>query len=222
MKQQSFSSLEQAHKKKRTKREAFLSEMGLVVPWVRLEELIAPHYNKPRKGRPQMPLSVMLRIYFLQQWYGLSDPGAEEALYDMHSMCDFSGLDLAHDAIPDETTILNFRHLLEADILIEMLFDTVSNYLEECALLLRGGTIMDATLIAASPSTKNAAKKCDPDISQTKRGNQWYFGMKAHIGVDAKSGLVHTVKTTTAKVYDARMTDDLTRPDDAAVFCDKG
>jgi len=222
LKQQSFSSLEQAHKKKRTKREVFLGEMDAVVPWARLEALIAPHYIKPRKGRPQIPLSVMLRIYFLQQWYGLSDPGAEEALYDMHSMRDFAGLDLAHDTIPDETTILNFRHLLEHHSLTEALFEEVSTYLEERALLLRGGTIMDATLIAASPSTKNKASKRDPEMSQTKKGNQWYFGMKAHIGVDAKSGLVHTVRTTTAKVHDARMTDGLTRKTDKAVFGDKG
>lgn len=222
MKQQSFSSLEQAHKKKRTKREVFLGEMDAVVPWARLEALIAPHYTKPRKGRPQMPLVVMLRIYFLQQWYGLSDPGAEEALYDMHSMREFAGLDFAHDTIPDETTILNFRHLLEAHNLTEALFGAVSEYLEDQSLLMRGGTIMDATLIAASPSTKNKSARRDPDMSQTKKGNQWYFGMKAHIGVDAKSGLVHTVKTTTAKVHDARMTDDLIRADDAVVFGDKG
>ena len=222
MKQQSFSSLEQAHKKKRTKREVFLGEMDAVVPWLRLETLIAPHYSKPRKGRPQMPLPVMLRIYFLQQWYGLSDPGAEEALYDMHSMRDFAGLELGHDAIPDETTILNFRHLLEHHELTEALFAEVTVYLEERSLLMRGGTIMDATLIAASPSSKNKSGKRDPEMSQTKKGNQWYFGMKAHIGVDAKSGLVHTVKTTTAKVHDARMTDDLTREDDRVIFGDKG
>lgn len=222
LKQQSFSSLEQAHKKKQTKREVFLGEMETVVPWCRLEALIAPHYTKPRNGRPQMPLSVMLRIYFLQQWYGLSDPGAEEALYDMHSMRDFAGLALARDAIPDETTILNFRHLLEKHKLTEALFDAVRTYLQERALLLRGGTIMDATLIAASPSTKNEAGKRDPDMSQSKKGNQWYFGMKAHIGVDAKSGLIHTVKTTTGKVHDAKLTDDLTRPDDTIVFGDKG
>jgi len=222
MKQRSFSSLEQAHKKKRTKREVFLSEMEAVGPWSRLEALIAPHYTKPRKGRPQMPLGVMLRIYFLQQWYGLSDPGAEEALYDMHSMRDFAGLDLARDVIPDETTILNFRHLLERHTLTEALFGAVSAYLEERSLLMRGGTIMDATLIAASPSTKNKSNKRSPDMSQTKKGNQWYFGMKAHIGVDAKSGLIHTVKTTTAKVHDAKMTDDLVRGDDTAIFGDKG
>jgi IS5 family transposase len=222
LKQQSFSSFEQAHKKKRTKREVFLGEMDSVVPWARLEALIAPHYIKPRKGRPQMPLVVMLRIYFLQQWYGLSDPGAEEALYDMHSMREFTGLDLVHDTIPDETTILNFRHLLEAHNLTEALFGAVTDYLEDQSLLMRGGTIMDATLIAASPSTKNQSAKRDPDMSQTKKGNQWYFGMKAHIGVDAKSGLVHTVKTTTAKVHDARMTDDLIRADDKVIFGDKG
>ena len=205
LKQRSFSSLEQAHKNKRTKREVFLDEMDAVVPWARLEALISPHYTKPRKRRPQMPLAVMLRIYFLQQWYGLSDPGAEEALYDMHSMRDFSGLDLAHDAIPDETTILNFRHLLEKHKLTEALFDAVKTYLEERALLLRGGTIMDATLIAASPSTKNEARKRDPDMSQSKKGNQWYFGMKTHIGVDAKSGLVHTVKTSTGKIVPLRV-----------------
>lgn len=222
LKQQSFSSLEQAHKKKQTKREVFLGEMEAVVPWARLEALISPHYTKPRKGRPQMPLAAMLRIYFLQQWYGLSDPGAEEALYDMHSMRAFAGLDMARNAIPDETTILNFRHLLEKHQLTEALFEAVKTYLQERALLLRGGTIMDATLIKASPSTKNEASKRDPDMSQSKKGNQWYFGMKAHIGVDAKSGLVHTVKTTTGKVHDAKLTDDLIRPDDTIIFGDKG
>jgi IS5 family transposase len=177
--------------------------MEAVVPWARLAALIDPYYTKPLKGRPQMPLSVMLRIYFLRQWYSLSDPTAKEALYDMRSMRNFVGLDLAHDAIPDETTILNFRHLLEA------LFDAVSIYLQDRSLLMRGGTIMDATLIAAAPSTKNEASKRDPQMSQSKKGNQWYFGMKAHIGVDPKSGLVHTVKTTTGKVHDAKMTDDL-------------
>ena len=222
MKQHSFSSLEQMHKKKRTKREIFLGEMEAVVPWARLAARIDPYYTKPRKGRPQMPLSAMLRIYFLQQWYSLSDPGAEEALYDMHSMRNFVDLDLAHDAIPDETTILNFRHLLEAHNLAGALFDAVSIYLQDRSLLMRGGTIMDATLIAAAPSTKSKARKRDPQMSQTKKGNQWYFGMKAHIGVDAKSGLVHTVKTTTGKVHDAKMTNDLIRADDTIILGDKG
>ena len=193
-----------------------------MVPWARLSALNTPLYCKPRKGRPQMPLAVMLRIYFLQQWYGLSDPGAEEALYDIHSMREFAGLDLAQDGVPDETTILNFRHFLERHNLTEALFGAVSDYPEERSLLMRGGTIMDATLIAAAPSTKNKERKRDPEMSQTKKGSQWYFGMKAHIGVDAKSGLVHTAITTTAKVHDARLTDDLIRADDAVVFGDKG
>lgn len=140
----------------------------------------------------------------------------------MHSMRDFAGLDLGRDAIPDETTILNFRHLLEAHALTEALFAEVRIFLEERGQLLRGGTIMDATLIAASPSTKNKARARDPEMSQTKKGNQWYFGAKMHIGVDAKSGLVHRVKTTTAKVHDAAMTDALRREDDSAIFGDKG
>ncbi|WP_114962338.1 IS5 family transposase [Tritonibacter mobilis] len=222
MKQHSFSSFEYSQKKKRTKRDVFLAEMDQVVPWPRLEALIAPHYTKPRKGRPQMPLSVMLRIYFLQQWYGLSDPGAEEALYDIHSMQASAGLDLGHDAIPDETTILNFRHLLERHNLTQALFSEVSSFLEERALLLRGGTIMDATLIAASPSTKNKAGKRDPDMSQTKKGNQWYFGAKIHVGVDAKSGLIHTAKLTKASRHDASEMENLSRPDDKAIFGDKG
>ena len=222
MKQQSFSSFEYSQKKKRTKRDVFLAQMAAVVPWARLEALISPHYTRPRKGRPQMPLSVMLRIYFLQQWYGLSDPGAEESLYDMHSMRDFAGLDLGRDAIPDETTILNFRHLLERHSLSAALFGEVSSFLEEHALLLRGGTIMDATLIAASPSTKNNAGKRDPEMAHTKKGNQWYFGAKIHVGVDAQSGLIHTAKMTKASRHDAALIDELIRDDDRAVFGDKG
>ncbi len=224
MVQRSFASLDYVHKKKRTKRDIFLGEMEAVVPWVRLEALITPHYTKYnlRGGRPQMPLSVMLRIYCLQGWYGLSDPGVEEALYDMQSMRGFVGLELGQDAIPDETTILNFRRLLETHNLTKAIFKDVSKYLEERSLLLRGGTIMDATLIAASPSTKNKNRKRDPDMSHSKKGNQWHFGMKAHIGVDANSGLVHTVETTTGKVHDAKVIDHLTRKDDKAIFGDKG
>jgi IS5 family transposase len=169
-----------------------------------------------------MPLSVMLRIYFIQQWYGLSDPGAEEALYDMHSLREFVGVELGRDPIPDETTILNFRHLLERHNLTEALFEAVKTDLEERALLLRGGTIMDATLIDAPSSTKNKPGQRDPDMSHAKKGNMWYFGMKLHIGVDAKSGLVHTVKATTAKRHDAPLTEELMRPDDLVIFGDKG
>jgi IS5 family transposase len=224
MDQLSFASLDYAGKKKRTKRDVFLAEMAAVVPWVVLEAVIAPHYPKagPNGGRRPFPLAVMLRIYCLQQWYSLSDPGAEEALYDICSMRGFAGLELGRDAIPDETTILNFRHLLERHELTKAVFEAVAEHLEARGALLRGGTIVDATLIAASPSTKNAAQKRDPEMGSSKKGNQWYFGMKAHIGVDAKSGLVHTAGVTTGSVHDAKVMDNLIRDDDTAVYGDKG
>ena len=188
MTQLSFATLDHQNKKKRTKREVFLGEMNEVVPWSQLTALIEPYYPKAGNGRRPYPLDAMLRIYFLQQWYQLSDPGAEEALYDIQSMRAFAGFELGRDAIPDETTILNFRHLLERHNLTAALFDAVAEHLEEKGALLRGGTIMDATLIAASPSTKNKSGKRDPAMSQSKKGNEWYFGMKAHVGVDARSG----------------------------------
>jgi IS5 family transposase len=164
----------------------------------------------------------MLRIYCLQQWYNLSDPGAEEALYDIQSMRAFCGLELGRDAIPDETTILNFRHLLERHDLTKAVFAAVAEHLEARGALLRGGTIVDATLIAASPSTKNREGKRDPVMRSSKKGNQWYFGMKAHVGVDAKSGLVHTAGVTTGSVHDAKVMHHLIREDDRAVYGDKG
>ena len=207
MDQLSFASLDFAAKKKRTKRDVFLAEMAAVVPWGMLEALIEPRYPKmgPQGGRRPFPLPVMLRIYCLQQWYTLSDPGAEEALYDIQSMRAFCGLELGRDAIPDETTILNFRHLLERHELTKAIFAAVSEHLAAKGELLRGGTIVDATLIAASPSTKNKEGRRDPEMSQSKKGNQWYFGMKAHVGVDAESGLVHTAGVTTGKVHDAKV-----------------
>jgi IS5 family transposase len=164
----------------------------------------------------------MLRIYCLQQWYSLSDPGAEEALYDIQSMRAFAGLELGRDSIPDETTILNFRHLLERHDLTKAIFAAVAEHLAAKGELLRGGTIVDATLIAASPSTKNKEQKRDPAMTSSKKGNQWYFGMKAHIGVDAQSGLVHTAGVTTGKVHDAKVMANLIREDDTAVYGDKG
>jgi IS5 family transposase len=223
MDQLSFSSLDYAAKKKRTKREVFLSEMAAVVPWAKLDAVIAPHYPKsgPQGGRRAFPLSTMLRIYCLQQWYQLSDPGAEDALYDIQSMRTFAGLELGRDCIPDETTILNFRHLLERHDLTKAVFAAVAEHLEARGALLRGGTIVDATLIAASPSTKNEAGKRDPEMRQSKKGNQWYFGMKAHIGADAESGLVHTAGVTAGSVHDAKVMDNLVREDDRAVYGDK-
>jgi hypothetical protein len=222
--QLSFASLDYAAKKKRTKRDVFLTEMVRIVPWSTLEALIEPHYPKlgPQGGRRPFPLSTMLRIYCLQQWYNLSDPGAEEALYDIQSMRAFAGLELGRDNVPDETTILNFRHLLERHDLTKAIFAGVAEHLAAKGELLRGGTIVDATLIAASPSTKNEARKRDPEMSSSKKGKQWYFGMKAHIGVDAESGLVHTAGVTTGKVHDAKVMANLIREDDTAVYGDKG
>src|SRR5436189_3022181 len=224
MDQLSFASLDFSAKKKRTKRDVFLAEMAAVVPWSAMEAVIEPHYPKigPQGGRRPFPLATMLRIYCLQQWYALSDPGAEEALYDIQSMRTFCGLELGRDAIPDETTILNFRHLLERHALTKAIFAAVSEHLEAKGEMLRGGTIVDATLIAASPSTKNEQRKRDPEMSSSKKGNQWYFGMKAHVGVDAKSGLVHSAGVTTGKVHDAKVMHRLVREDDGAVYGDKG
>jgi transposase, IS5 family len=221
--QLSFSSLDFASKKKRTKRDVFLAEMAAVVPWSALEAIIEPHYPKVGRhgGRRPFPIAVMLRVYCLQQWYNLSDPGAEEALYDIQSMRAFCNLELGRDAVPDETTILNFRHLLEARGLTKAVFEAVAEHLEARGALLRGGTIVDATLIAASPSTKNAAGQRDPQMRSSKKGNQWYFGMKAHIGVDARSGLVHTAGVTSGSVHDATVMDRMIRADDTAVYGDK-
>ena len=224
MKQTTFASLAYAGKKKRTRREAFLAEMEAVVPWARLTALIEPHYPKagPKGGRPPMPLEVMLRVYCLQQWYALSDPAAEEALYDSDAMRRFAGLELGDDAIPDETTILNFRHLLERHELTRAIFEAVNAYLRERGILLREGTLVDATLIDAPSSTKNKQGARDPEMTSTKKGNDWYFGMKAHVGVDLDSGVVHTLETSTAKMHDSQKFDELLHGDEHAVFGDKG
>jgi transposase, IS5 family len=210
-KQPAFPGLRHAMKKKQTRREKFLAEMEAVVPWTRLLALIEPHYPKvgPKGGRPPMPLETMLRVYFLQHWYALSDPMAEEMLYDSDAMRRFAGIELGDDRIPDETTILNFRHLLEKHQLTEKLFAEVNSHLADQGITLRSGTLVDATIIDAPSSTKNEAKARDPEMSSTKKGNDWFFGMKAHVGVDADSGIVHSLDTTTAKVHDSQVWDDL-------------
>ncbi|MFQ5544308.1 MAG: IS5 family transposase [Nitrospiria bacterium] len=222
MGQMNFSDLDWAAKKKTSRREKFLSEMNLVVPWQRLIALIAPHYPKAGAGRQPKPLEWMIRIYCLQQWYSLSDPGMEDALYDIESMRRFVGIKLASDAIPDETTLLNFRHLLEKHQLTETLFKGINTYPDEKKMHMKRGTIVDATLIAAPSSTKNKEKARDPEMSSSKKANQWYFGMKAHIGVDADSGLVHSMSTTTAKTHDKVEMDNLMHGEERAVFGDKG
>jgi IS5 family transposase len=222
-KQMTFASLAYSTKMKVTRREKFLTEMEAVVPWSRLLALIEPHYPKmgSKGGRPAMALDVMLRIYCLQQWYALSDPMAEESLYDSDAMRRFAGLELGDNRIPDETTILNFRHLLERHALTEAIFTEVNAYLAENGMTLRSGTLVDATIIDAPSSTKNKAGKRDPEMSSTKKGNDWFFGMKAHIGVDGESGIVHSLGTTTAKVHDSRVWDDLLHGDEASVWADK-
>ena len=194
-KQPAFPGLRDAMKKKVTRREQFLSEMEAVVPWKGLLGLIDPHYPKvgPKGGRPPMPLETMLRVYFLQNWYALSDPMAEEMLYDSEAMRRFAGIELGDDRIPDETTILNFRHLLEQHGLTEAIFAEVNAHLAGKGITLRSGTLVDATIIDAPSSTKNEAGKRDPEMTSTKKGNDWYFGMKAHIGVNADSGITHSL-----------------------------
>jgi IS5 family transposase len=196
--QGSFSQAEYAGKKKQTRRDRFLAEMEQVVPWARLVDRLRPFYAKGERGRPPIGLERMLRIYFLQQWYGLADEALEDALYDSQALRGFAGIDLSVAAVPDATTVLNFRHWLEQHDLTRVLFDEVGAMLEERGLLMRQGTIVDATIIAAPPSTKNKSKARDPEMHQTKKGNQWHFGMKAHIGVDVASGVVHTVTAEVA------------------------
>lgn len=223
MKQKTLASLTYQAKKKRTRREKFLAEMDQVVPWAELIAVIEPHYPKTgRRGRQPMPLEAMLRIYFMQQWYAMSDPGMEDALYEIESMRRFAGLELVEDAIPDETTILKFRRLLERQKLTEQLLAAINDVLESKGALLKGGTMVDATIIHASSSTKNREKKRDPDMHQAKKGNQWYFGMKVHVGADVNSGTVHTVSVTPANASDIGQLPNLLREDDCAVFGDAG
>lgn len=207
-------------KKKVTKREQFLSEMDQVIPWARLVERIEPHYPKAGNGRPPMGLEKMLRIYFLQQWYNLSDPGAEEALHDSETMRRFVGIEHGEDAIPDESTILLFRRLLEKHRLPDRIFGEVKALLAGRGLLMSAGTIVDATIINAPPSTKNEKKARDPEMHQTKKGKQWYFGMKAHTGVDKDSGLVHTVAVSAANLHDSQAMDELLHGEETALWGD--
>jgi len=211
MKQVSMSMTGYFDKGKKTRREQFLAEMDQVVPWARLYALIEPSYPKasPAGGRPPLPLERMFRVYCLQQWYNLSDPGAEEALYDSITMRRFAGVSTDADIIPDETSILNFRRLLEKHQLTERLLAQINAHLAERGLLVGKGTIVDATIIDAPSSTKNAKKKRDPQMHQTRKGKQWYFGMKVHTGVDTDSGLVHTVRGTAANVADVNVLGEL-------------
>jgi IS5 family transposase len=206
---------------KTTRRATFLAEMETAVPWRQLCRLIEPVYPKAGNGRPPIELDRMLRIYFLQQWFNLSDPAVEEALYDSVSMRRFAGIDLGREPVPDETTVCRFRHLLEEHDLGRRLFEEVHVHLEGKGLKIARGTIVDATIIAAPSSTKNADKARDPDMHQTKKGNQWYFGMKAHVGVDSKTKLIHAVVATAANVADSEVLPDLLHGQETRVWGDQ-
>jgi IS5 family transposase len=216
-----FASLAYDNKKKKTRRENFLQEMDKVIPWKDLLQIIERYYPKAGNGRQPMPLERMLRIYFMQQWYGLSDPAMEDALYDIESMRRFAGIDIAADVVPDETTILHFRHLLEKHGLTKKLFEKTQSYLTEKGLLLREGTIVDATIINAPSSTKNCDNTRDKEMKQTKKGNQWYFGMKAHVGTDSNTGLAHSIVVTDAGVHDSQVMDELLHGKEQAVYGDR-
>jgi IS5 family transposase len=220
--QPSFATAEFLTKKKVTRREKFLGEMEQVVPWARLVGVIEPHYPTGRRGRPPVGLERMLRLYFLQQWYALADEALEDAIYDSQAMRLFAGIDLSVESVPDATTLLKFRHLLEEHTLTPRLFAEINALLGERQLLMKEGSIVDATIIAAAPSTKNRAHARDPEMHQTKKGNAWHFGLKAHLGVDADSGLVHTVTATAANVADIAQTHALLHGEEKVVFADAG
>jgi IS5 family transposase len=207
---------------RKSKRELFLDQMNQVVPWSELLALVEPFYPKAGNGRQPVGLGIMLRTYFLQQWFSLSDPGMEEAFYESPVLRRFAGVDLGMAAAPDETTILRFRHLLEQHDLGGEMLMTVNRYLETKGIRISTGTIVDATIIAAPSSTKNSKKERDPAMHQTKKGNQWYFGAKAHIGVDSKETVVHTVVTSAASVADKHMLPDLLHGDEKKVWGDAG
>jgi transposase, IS5 family len=206
---------------KQTRRAAFLAEMEQVVPWRELCAVIEPYYPKPGNGRPPIGLERMLRLHFLQHWFNLSDPAAEEALYDSISMRQFVGIDLGRERVPDETTILNFRHLLERHDLTQALFDRMNAYLASRGLQVKCGTIVDATIIAAPSSTKNQTATRDPEMRQTRKGRQWYFGMKLHVGADSKTKLIHCMTTTAANVHDANVLGQLLHGKETRVYGDQ-
>lgn len=221
--QTSFSELEYASKKKQTRRDRFLADIEAITPWTSLVSVISSHYPASGgRGRPPIGLERMLRMYVAQQCFGLSDEGIEDALYDSQAIRRFVGIDLSREAAPDATTLLKFRRLLEEHQLTTAIFSAINAHLAEQGLFMRAGSIVDATLIAAPSSTKNADGKRDPEMHSTKKGNQWHFGMKAHIGVDAQSGSVHTLIGTAANVHDITQAHTLLHGEEADVFGDAG
>ena len=218
----SFSESEYARKKRVTRKEVFLAVMEKVVPWKRLVERLEAHYPKGHRGRPPVGLERMLRLLVVQNCFGLSDEGLEDAVYEIQSIRHFVGVDLGRENAPDATTVLKFRRLLEDHNLARAIFEEVNSSLTEHGLYMKQGTIVDATIVAAPSSTKNEQKQRDPEMHQTKKGNAWHFGMKAHIGVDAHSGLVHSVSATAANEADINQTEHLLHGEETAVFADAG
>jgi transposase, IS5 family len=223
MRQKTFAEVGFERYRKKTRRERFLAEMDRVVPWGALCALIEPVYPKAAQGpgRPPVGLERMLRIHFLQHWFNLSDPAVEEALYDSQAMRAFAGIDLGREPVPDETTVCKFRHLLEAHGLGARLFGAVGEHLQDQGLKISNGTIVDATIINAPSSTKNKDRSRDPEMHQTKKGNQWYFGMKAHIGTDSKTKLIHSVVATPANTADSEVLADLLHGEETRVWGDQ-
>lgn len=222
MKQQTFSDIEYSNRRKKTKREEFLDAMDGLIPWDYWVKLIRPYYPSGKRGRPPKNIEAMLRMYLMQNWFNLSDAGIEDAIYDSYAMRSFMHLDFLTEQVPDATTLLHFRHLIEDNKIGEKVFADVKARLEKAGLMMHGGTIVDATIISAPSSTKNKEGRRDPEMHQTKKGNQWYHGMKAHSGVDAGSGYVHTITGTAANVHDIDETAQLIREDDEVVYGDSG
>jgi IS5 family transposase len=220
MRQKTFSSIGFEVHHKQTRREKFLADMDTVVPWVSLCALIEPHYPSGERGRPPIGIDRMLRIDFLQQWFNISDPQAEDSLYDSVAMRNFVGIDLGREAAPDETTICKFRHLIEDKGLGKTMLTVVNDHLQAKGIKVGTGTIMDATLISAPSSTKNKKGERDPEMRQTKKGNQWYFGMKGHVGVDSKEKIIHSVEVSPANVHDSQMVSELLHGDETKVWGD--
>lgn len=221
MRQKTFAECGFEKYRKPTRRELFLAKMNEIIPWRELSEVIEPFYPRAEgAGRPPIGIERMLRIHFLQHWFNLSDPAIEEALYDSRAMRNFVGIDLGKEPVPDETTVCKFRHILEANNLGERLFVLVGQYLSENGIKVTKGTIVDATIINAPTSTKNSDRARDPEMHQTKKGNQWHFGMKAHIGVDSRTKLIHSVVATPANVHDSQMLPDLLHGNETRVWGD--
>ena len=222
MKQQTFSDIEYSSRKRKTKREEFLEIMDEIIPWDEWVSVIVPFYPSGKRGRPPKGIEKMLRMYLLQVWFNLSDEGTEDAIYDSYAMRKFVGINFLEEDAPDATTLLKFRRLLEKHGINKLFFEAINRVMVETGHMLKGGTVVDATIINASPSTKNEEKQRDPEMHQTKKGNEWRFGMKCHIGVDAFSGLVHTIEVTSANVHDVSVAAKLIREDDEVVYGDSG